>query len=124
MVSPPIIDPFVEYFTISPDSNSWFEILIWFIEVLIPDTELKIVFFLFWYPEPEFSILTDPKMDFLLKDLNSWSPIPCEVKLTVLIPDIASPKVLCNLTVVDDCTETKYEESVDNPPTPLCPLVS
>ena len=63
-------------------------------------------------------------MDFLLKDLNSWSPIPCEVKLTVLIPDIASPKVLCNLTVVDDCTETKYEESVDNPPTPLCPLVS
>ena len=97
--------------------------MIWLIDVLIPVVELTTVLFLFSYPEPEFSILIDPKIDFLLKDLSWWFPIPWEVKLIVLIPEITSPKVLCNLIWVGDCTETKYEESVEMPPTPFWLLV-
>ena len=97
---------FVEYFTISPDWKLWFKIFIWAIEVLIPITELEIVTFLFSYPNPGFSILIDPNIDFLLIDLNWWFPIPFEVNWTVLIPTIESLKVLCNLIWTDEYTET------------------
>ena len=74
--NPPISIPVVEYFTISPVLKSWFKILIWLIDVLIPDTELETVLFLFSYPNPEFSILIEPKIIFLSNDLIKWLPIP------------------------------------------------
>lgn len=64
-------------------------------------------------------MLIDLRTDFWLYDCNLWLPIPYDDKTMVLIPDIASLRVLWSLTVKLSFTETKYEESVDNPPTPL-----
>ena len=119
LVNPPITDPLVEYFTISPLIKSWFKILIWLIEVLISDILLETVLLLFSYPNPEFSIFTDPSTDFLLNDLSEWFPTPKEVNWTVLIPETASFNVLWSFSCVGDWTEIWYEASVERPPTPL-----
>ena len=53
---------------------------------------------------------------FLLYDLILCLPNPKDVKVTVLMPDMASFSVLCNVNDVLETEETKYDPSVAIPP--------
>ena len=83
--------------------------------------ELKAVLFLFWYPDPLSMTLIESTTVFLLNEFINCLPIPKDVNAMVLIPEIASFWVGKSLTVVNPTEETKYEESVLNPPTFFCP---
>ena len=86
--------------------------------MLIPDSA-DAVLFLFLYPDPPSTILIESTTNFLPTDCRECLPIPYDVRYTVLIPEIASPCVLCNLTVVLSIVETKYDELVTKPTIPL-----
>ena len=88
------------------------------VEVLIPDTVTDL--FLFSYPVPLSTILIDSMTDFFDVHSKVCFPIPWKDKVTVLIPEIASPKVSWSLIVVASTTSAKYVASVDNPPTIFC----
>ena len=83
--------------------------------MLIP--ELKAVLFLFSYPDPvEVTVILSTTVFFLTGLINCF-PIPNEVNSTVLIPERASFWVGKSLALVNPTLETKYVESVLNPPT-------
>ena len=60
--------------------------------------------------------MIDSTIDFLLNDFNSWTPIPCESKGIVLIPEIESAKFLWSFTVKLSWTDTKYDSLGISPP--------
>ena len=62
--------------------------------------------FLFEYPEPLSKTLKLEITLFGLNDSTIWTPIPYEVKSTVLIPETASFRVLCNFTLYSSWTLT------------------
>ena len=85
--------------------------------MLTPE-EADAVLFLFWYPEPLSNTLTESIIDFLLTDFKECFPTPKSVKYTVLIPEIASLCLGCNLTVRLSIVETKYSALVTIPTIP------
>ena len=66
--------------------------------MLIP--EGTAVLFLFWYPVPPESILTDSTIDFFSKDFINCFPTPLEVNAIVLIPERTPASSLWSLMVV------------------------
>ena len=95
--------------------------MIVFNDVLIP-VEVAVVF-LFLYPLPEFTTEIEESTFFEFAHLKLWFPAPNPVRSIAFDAEIASSYVLWSLTLYPSWTDAKYWESVDKPPTAVCPSV-